>query len=215
MGNDYYSIVRHDAIAMMDQRSHQRVLEIGCGEGYTLRYLKDNGYASQVTGIELEQSCFGAARRNTDLFLAGDAESVSLREIGTYDAVLLLDVLEHLLNPYDVLKDAANLLNPGGYLVISIPNIRNLAMLKRLVLQGLWDYEDSGILDRGHLRFFTRKSFLKNVKSLCPILVLESVRVKSNQNSPLSRLLTRIPFLGDFFTCQYIIRYRLDIPGIA
>lgn len=209
MGNNYYSMVRSDAIALMDRKSSQRVLEVGCGTGNTLRYLSENGYAGYVAGVELEQSCHEAARAACDCFFAGNVEHLHLGEMGNYDAVLLLDVIEHLVNPFDVVKAAAGLLNPGGYLVLSFPNIRNFAVLHKLVLEGLWDYQDSGILDRGHLRFFTRKSFLSAVAVTCPMLALEALQAKPNRQTRLLRYLSRLPLIGDFFSCQFIVRYRL------
>lgn len=209
MRDSYYSLVRHDAIALMDRNAAQQVLEIGCGEGNTLRRLKENGLAAHVAGVELEPSCHAAARRNTDSFFPGDVERLPVEELGRYDAVLLLDVIEHLVHPFATIRSASSLLMPGGYLVLSFPNVRNFALLKWLVLDGLWEYRESGILDEGHLRFFTRKSFLKGMAAACPNLVLEAVQNKPNRYDPLVRLLARLPLVGEFFVCQFILKYRL------
>jgi len=68
------------------------------------------------------------------------------------------DVLEHLPDPWTVLRQAHGLLNPGGVVVASIPNLRYFPVLKDLVLRGEFEYQRDGVLDRTHLRFFTRKS---------------------------------------------------------
>ena len=209
MANEYYTMVRHDAIALMERAGSQRVLEIGCGAGNTLKYLRQQGYAGFVAGVELEPGCHEAAQAACDSFFPGDVEQLQLRELGSYHAVLLLDVIEHLVHPFDVVKAAAGLLNPGGYLVLSFPNIRNFAVLKQLVLEGLWDYRDSGILDRGHLRFFTRKSFLAAMAKACPMLELEALQTKPNRHTMLVRALSRLPWIGDFFCCQFLVKYRL------
>jgi O-antigen biosynthesis protein len=209
MPDNYYSLVRHDAIALMDRNRAQRVLEIGCGTGQTLRALKSSCLASEVTGVELEPSCHAPARANTDRFFSGDIESLTMAELGDYHAVLLLDVLEHLVHPFTTLRSVSTVLLPDGYLVLSFPNIRNFAVLKKLIVDGLWEYQESGILDKGHLRFFTRKSFLKAMSTACPDLVLEALQTKPNRQTRLVRLLSRLPLLGDFFVCQFILKYRL------
>ena len=76
----------------------------------------------------------------------------------TFDCVVCADVLEHIKEPWGVLSQLFGLLRPGGCIVVSIPNIRNLGILAELAA-GDWVYQDAGILDRTHLRFFTRRSF--------------------------------------------------------
>ena len=68
--------------------------------------------------------------------------------------MLLLDVLEHLLDPTDVLQNVRQLLEPGGHVVVSVPNIAHLSVTIPLLLRRRFTYQDSGILDRTHLRFF-------------------------------------------------------------
>jgi 2-polyprenyl-3-methyl-5-hydroxy-6-metoxy-1,4-benzoquinol methylase len=212
MANDYYSLIRHDAIALMERRGSQRVLEVGCGKGNTLRYLREQGYAGFLAGVEREACCRAEAQAACDLFFAGDVEQLPLQDSGAYDAVLLLDVIEHLARPYHLIRTVAGLLNPGGYLVVSFPNVRNFGVLAKLVLEGTWDYQDSGILDRDHLRFFTRESFLKGVAQSSPLLTLDTVQAKPNRDTPLVRLLSRLPLVGDFFSCQFLMRFRRAAP---
>ena len=211
MVSDYHSIIRFDAIALMDQRPAQRVLELGCGSGSTLQELRGRGLAGYLAGVELESGCHESARNVCDLFVPGNVEELPLPDLGRYDAVLLLDVIEHLANPFAVIEAAAALVNPGGYLILSFPNVRNFGVLKPLVVDGLWDYRESGILDQGHLRFFTRKSFLRAMARTCPALTLETLHGKPNRQTRLLRSLSRLPWVGEFFTCQFLVKYRL--PG--
>jgi len=75
-----------------------------------------------------------------------------------YDYIVFNDVLEHMPDPWAALTATRELLNDDGRVVASIPNVRHLTVLLPLVLKGRWRYDDSGILDRTHLRFFTRSS---------------------------------------------------------
>jgi len=75
-----------------------------------------------------------------------------------FDCILYGDVLEHLVNPWWVLKDHQAVLKKGGAIICSIPNVRNYRILRNLIFRGKWEYTDDGILDRSHLRFFTLDS---------------------------------------------------------
>ena len=70
------------------------------------------------------------------------------------------DVLEHLWDPWDVLRDTHRWLSPGGHVVAAIPSIQYLPVMSRLV-RGRWDYTDGGTLDWTHVRFFTRATILE------------------------------------------------------
>jgi 2-polyprenyl-3-methyl-5-hydroxy-6-metoxy-1,4-benzoquinol methylase len=140
--------------------SAARVLELGCGTGQTVRWLKDTGRVERAWGIELFELAADRARPHFDALLVGDAESM----VGTafeglqFDLILCLDVLEHMVDPWRCVETLQRRLVPGGKLVISVPNVRCLKVVLPLVLRGEWSYADDGILDRTHLRFFTRKS---------------------------------------------------------
>jgi O-antigen biosynthesis protein len=132
-----------------------RILEIGCGAGMTGRLLKELGF-QEVVGVELVEKVAREATPYYDRVIVDDVEKAALPyEKGYFDCILYGDVLEHLVDPWKVLKEHRSLLKPGGIIVCSIPNIRHYRITKRLLLKGKWDYQESGILDRTHLRFFT------------------------------------------------------------
>ena len=77
-----------------------------------------------------------------------------------FDCIVFNDVLEHMIDPWTVLAATRSFLSPDGIVVASIPNIRHLSVLAPLLVAGRWNYVDWGVLDRTHLRFFTRKSMI-------------------------------------------------------
>jgi SAM-dependent methyltransferase len=148
----YYDQTRPD-IAELVPPDCRRVLEIGCGAGGLGLALKSRG--CRVVGVELLPTAADRARERLDEVATADVEAGPLPFAPqSFDAVIFADVLEHLYDPWCVLRDAAGLLAAGGVVVASIPNVQNIDVLWRLA-RGRWDYRDRGLLDRGHVRFFT------------------------------------------------------------
>jgi 2-polyprenyl-3-methyl-5-hydroxy-6-metoxy-1,4-benzoquinol methylase len=130
------------------------VLDVGCGPGIVSRALTARGCT--VYGLELDPRRAMAARHYCVEVLEADVEAVTLAAAFpgiVFDAVLFLDVLEHLRDPRSVLAGAATVLAPGGRVLLSIPNVAHGALRLEL-LSGRFRYQSSGLLDRGHLRFF-------------------------------------------------------------
>jgi len=157
----YFGNVRTQIEPLLAPRA-ERVLEIGCSSGETLRWLKGTGRAGRAWGIELFESAAVAARAHAEEVLVGNAETLIGSAFGTeqFDLILCLDVLEHMVDPWRFVDTLQHRLAPGGRLVISVPNIRCIKVLLPLVLLGRFRYQEHGILDRTHLRFFTRESAL-------------------------------------------------------
>jgi 2-polyprenyl-3-methyl-5-hydroxy-6-metoxy-1,4-benzoquinol methylase len=155
----YFSTPRVEIEPLLPEFS-SRVLELGCGAGQTMRWLKETGRAGQGWGVELFEPAATLARAYFDEVLVGDAESSVERAFDgkQFDLILCLDVLEHMVDPWHCIEILEHRLTPEGKLVISVPNVRCLRVLAPLVLRGEWRYGDEGILDRTHLRFFTRES---------------------------------------------------------
>jgi SAM-dependent methyltransferase len=150
--DSYYEQARPEVAVLVPARC-QRVLEVGCGSGELGRLLRQRGHC--VTGIELVPEMAERARRWLDRVVTADAERDGLPfPPASFDAVVFADVLEHLVDPWRVLREAVEVLAEDGVVVASIPNVQNVDVLRRL-LRGRWDYRERGILDRGHLRFFT------------------------------------------------------------
>jgi 2-polyprenyl-3-methyl-5-hydroxy-6-metoxy-1,4-benzoquinol methylase len=136
--------------------SHKRVLDVGCASGYFARALAEHGCT--VSGVEYDVDAAEQARPALAELVVGDLEQLDLVAQlgeGRFDVVVFGDVLEHLRDPLPVLRQARTLLAPGGYVVISIPNVAHGAVRLQL-LQGRFDYRPTGLLDSTHIRFFTR-----------------------------------------------------------
>jgi 2-polyprenyl-3-methyl-5-hydroxy-6-metoxy-1,4-benzoquinol methylase len=136
------------------------VLDVGCGGGATGRLIKEKFPGTRVVGIELNQNAAQYARQFIDDVLCASIDNVDLaRDLPgvRIDTVLLLDVLEHLYDPWRALLRVRGWLAPGARVLASVPNIRNLSNLDELA-GGRWEYEPNGVLDVTHLRFFTRES---------------------------------------------------------
>ncbi len=138
--------------------SNQEVLECGCGDGFLTARLAERG--NRVVGIDLLPS--PAFRTAFAAYIRADLSrglGEALAQLGQkkFDKVLLGDVLEHLPEPERLLRDCRSVLKPHGQILVSVPNVANITV-RLLLLFGRFEYGERGILDRGHLRFFTRRS---------------------------------------------------------
>ena len=141
----------------------RRILDVGCGAGAFSAVLKQDRAARKVAveiwGLEMDPEAAALAQEVLDQVQVGDATELA-RDLptGYFDCILLNDVLEHVLEPADLLAALRPALATEGRVVASIPNVRHFPNVVNLVVHGRWDYTDEGILDRTHLRFFTRSS---------------------------------------------------------
>ena len=148
----YYEQARPEVAELVPPECH-RVLEVGCAGGELGRLLRSRGH--RVTGIELVPEMAERARRWLDHVETADIETDGFPfPPASFDVLIFADVLEHLVDPWRVLREAVGVLADGGAVVASIPNVQNIDVLRRL-LRGRWEYRERGITDFGHLRFFT------------------------------------------------------------
>ena len=119
---------------------------------------------SLLIGVELDEKAADEASKHFHNVIVGPVEKAAFETFipkGSLDLVLCLDVLEHLVDPWTVVKRVTPLISPSGRLIISVPNIRNWKFITRLALKGDFRYTDAGLLDRAHLRFFVRDTAVK------------------------------------------------------
>jgi SAM-dependent methyltransferase len=182
-------------------RSHQkllrlvdgadRVLDVGCSSGYLAERLHARG--AVVVGLELDERAAAEARRFCESVRVGDVETMDLPfEPGSFDVVLCGDVIEHLRDPQAFLERVRPLLKPDGRLVLSTPNVANWAMRLSLLF-GRFRYTDRGLLDRGHIYLFTRKTLqeclaaagyrIAKLDFAVPVPVLSTPRIEALAHS--------------------------------
>ena len=138
----------------------KKVLDVGCAYGNLAEVMSSN--KCEVVGVEISPKAGKKAKKYCKEVIIGDVESVELlpEYIDYFDYIIFADILEHLKNPLKVLKRYKKYLKDEGCVVISLPNITNWRMRLK-ILFGNFEYKDTGILDSGHLRFFTEKSAKK------------------------------------------------------
>jgi len=154
---EYYLGSRDDLVRLIPAGT-RKILEIGCAAGMTGKTLKELGF-EEVVGVELREDVAQDAQAFYDRVIIGDVEKIQLPyEKGYFDCILYGDVLEHLIDPWRLLREHNLLLGQGGAIICSIPNVRHYKNTKKLLIRGEWEYRERGVLDRTHLRFFTVKS---------------------------------------------------------
>ncbi|WP_455755654.1 class I SAM-dependent methyltransferase [Sulfurimonas sp.] len=162
--DEYFLNIRKELLDMIPlELRNGNILEIGAGEGNTLVYAKENGYAKEIYGVEL---CKIENSNQTnpifsDFIIANIEDSVLPFELEKFDVIICADVLEHLVDPYSTVEKLKKHLKDGGAFISSIPNIKEYSTLKKIIVDGDFRYEDAGILDRTHLRFFTKKNIIE------------------------------------------------------
>jgi 2-polyprenyl-3-methyl-5-hydroxy-6-metoxy-1,4-benzoquinol methylase len=203
----YFETVRQDILPLFPQAGVDCVLEVGCGNGATLQMLKDRGLAKEVHGIELMEVIAQEAQSQVDHVFVGNAvELMPSLAPEKYDVVLCLDVLEHLVDPWSFLEQLQGVLKPGGCLIASIPNLRTLPVIWRLLVKGNFDYANQGIMDKTHLRFFTKKTAIELLQTEC--LVVKEWRRTAFAPWSKSAVFNGITFglFRDLLTVQYLVK---------
>ncbi len=152
----YYNQSRNELLKYIPPTT-ATLLDIGCGAGWFGAAVKTVAAGCETWGVEPVPAAGHEARQRNDKVIVGDLETAALPE-NYFDVVTMNDVLEHFTYSEPPLAIARRVLKPGGRLVISLPHVGYYLNIRDLVFRGDWKYQDYGILDRTHLRFFTPKS---------------------------------------------------------
>lgn len=154
----------------------KRVLEVGCGPGSITKLLTQHGQC-RVTALELDPEAITKVAPHCEAIMQADLNSAEwprlLDGAERFDVLVAADVLEHLYDPWTTLRRMVPLINPNGYLVISLPHVGHAAVVSCLI-NGDFEYRDWGLLDRTHIRFFG----LKNIKELFEQADLKIIEVR-------------------------------------
>ena len=209
MPPDYFDHVRSE-IAPLLPPTARRILDVGCGTGVTSAWLKTLYSNAYTVGLEGNPALRSILTRNV-----AEAHIVDLNQpipdVGAPDLVLFLDVLEHLVHPEELLAQVVRVMADDATIIISLPNVAHLWVAARLFFLGRFDYQDAGILDRTHLRFFYRDSAYALVESagleILTVLRNGVERPGARRSSLLLNWLT-MGLLRERLTEQYVLSAR-------
>ena len=226
VGNDY-SLKQGDSsshghvLRWLKQMSPARILDLGCSSGLLGAKAKLLGH--NVTGVDVLD--IPAARERLDRYFVGDLENGIPEEVGgDYDIVLCADVLEHVRQPENLLQQIREVLTPRGVVIGSVPNFGHWYSRGRTTL-GLFDYDQRGLLDHGHVRFFTLRSLRRLVRAAgYDIVRIEYVGLPLEVLTAGERLPTRIVRYLDrllvmlrptLFAYQFVLQFQVPPPAVV
>lgn len=140
----------------------RKALDVGAADGFLAERLTAQGWS--VTALERDPELAARAHKRCKEVVVADLESAPPLLHGPFEAIVYGDVLEHLSDPIATLRALDQTLAPGGTVIVSVPNVAHL-WVRLSLLAGRFDYADRGILDRTHLRFFTRRTLLELLRA--------------------------------------------------
>lgn len=190
----YFEGAREDFVARLPNNKGSRVLEIGCGEGGTGALALSKDKCGEYVGIELVAKVAEKAKgRLTHVYVADVELDFPSFPDAHFDAFIASEVLEHLRDPWDLLKKVRPLLRPGALVLASSPNIAHRRVIKDL-RRGEFNYTDIGVMDRTHLRWFTPNSYAQMFRE-CGFTVEDVWPIQ--QLRPMHRMLGKLQKNGE------------------
>ena len=173
--------------------SGKKVLELGSSSGYLTEVFKQND--CQITIVELDPQDAKQASKFAKKSYVGDLDNpIFLKSLnGTFDVIVAADILEHLKSPEQVLNKLKNQLTKNGKFLISLPNIACWRIRRDLFVKGSFEYQEWGILDKTHLRFYTYTT-IRNMIESCGLKVVDIYPFELDY--PFRRSIQKVPLLG-------------------
>ena len=146
------------------------VLDVGCANGVNGKYLLDNDIADVVYGIEYDKAMSDVAESVYTKTFNGDLNSNKFIEeiVSTdvaFDYIIFGDILEHLVDPLNVLMRIKKMLKQDGKIIISVPNVAHIEFFIQVYLKGTFPQNNRGLFDKTHVRWFTKKDAYKLVQN--------------------------------------------------
>ena len=157
-----YDNDRPEMVKLVPQ-SARRLLDVGCATGRFGDAVHAIDPTMELWGIDPTPPPRGRAQPYRSRIVGSFPDDIPPAE--RFDCVVFNDILEHLVDPWDALRQTHRFLTSAASVVLSIPNVRHIWVLRPLVFGGRWDYQDGGLLDRTHLRFFTRSTAIELLES--------------------------------------------------
>lgn len=213
----YSSMIRREMLKhIKPQRPDIQFLDIGCSYGGNLMLIGSYLPEASLYGVEIDEASVQAAKAYGQVICA-DVEQLEKEDWqNKFDYILIGDCLEHLRDPWQVLKKTAGYLKPKGEVIISLPNINHISILNNL-LQGKFPYAPAGILDRTHLRFFTKKSIVEMLENAGLKLLSGEIRAtqlsqeEENLYNNLKKYNLGRGHWDEFIAYQYVVKARRSI----
>lgn len=181
----YYDNLNETIFSFIEPGS-QRICEFGCGGGAMAKAIRSMNPSVHYVGLELMVEPLDRARQFLDVALCrdlnlmgewhSDPEMATALPHGSFNHAIFGDVLEHLLDPESVVRQAADRLVSGGTLLACIPNVQHWSVFVQLI-RGKWPRQDSGLFDRTHIRWFTLNDMVELMEQAG--LVVEHVTARS------------------------------------
>ncbi len=201
-------------LSLIGKGEGRRALDVGCARGHLLGELAIRGW--ECVGIDSDASDVATCVARGLVAVELDITTDLAARLGSFDLVVLADVLEHLPDPLRVLRSLHSVLNPRAKIVLSVPNVANVSVRAQLLF-GRFPYSSRGILDYTHLRFFTRRTVMElladsdfsihqTTASAVPLELVWPVLERSRFGRILLALNDRLPTLwSGGFAYQYIV----------
>jgi 2-polyprenyl-3-methyl-5-hydroxy-6-metoxy-1,4-benzoquinol methylase len=155
----YFSGARDDIVEMLSTGPSAHIVEIGCGDGATGAVALAAGKAQHYLGIEMMPEVAEQARERLSEVIIADIEQFDLTQFhAKFDALIMSEVIEHLIDPWQTVARLLACLKPGGEIIASSPNIAHRKVIGDLIA-GRFEYAPEGVMDHTHLRWFTPRSY--------------------------------------------------------
>ena len=210
--NPSYIGERNDILNLIPDNAN-KVLDVGCSIGVLGEQIKQRNKDVEVNGVEFDEQMAEVAKKKFDKVIVGDIDDINVTNVllpNYFDCIIFADILEHLKNPWDILKNTANLLDDRGIVIASIPNVRHYSTIISLLFKGYWPYRERGIHDRTHLRFFT----LRNIRELFQYANLNIERIERNYRIiEKPHRLNRFSKCFAFYPCKELFTFQYLIVG--
>lgn len=212
--NKSYIGLRYDMLKHIPQSSKNlRILDIGCATGVNGKFLLKKRIAEDVYGIEINPLMAEIAAEEYTEVSTGNLSDMTFLEnalngLEEIDVILIGDVLEHLINPNEVLQQLKTCLAMNGKIILSVPNVQHIDVFINVFIKGYWPLNDRGLFDKTHLRWFT----LKNILMMLEEVDLQLVKVERKfryrdrigSEFPVGGSILKF-FFKNLFTFQYIV----------
>jgi len=163
---DYgFTSVRKDILDVMDISPGMKILDIGCSEGKTLEFLKDNyiSYDLKLYGVEPDRKSAIKAKKFGRISAVSAEKFLKASKV-KFDIIIMADVIEHLKEPWIVVREAVKHLKDSGAVYVSIPNYFHSTVMYNLFECGSFGYASNDIINKEHLRFFTMNDSVNLLK---------------------------------------------------